>query len=132
MDLQNKSLVPVGNFLQSLTLPAQVSRARTKLVAGLNTALQDLAESEKQLVADFNGEVSDEGKINWPDGIVPVEYYDEHAVLLNEEVTIELNQPTLMKALKDYFYEWNETIEPQYAEAFDAFFDALEEEEEEN
>ncbi|WPQ68438.1 hypothetical protein [Weissella paramesenteroides] len=135
MNLQNKALVPVGNFLQSLTLPAQVSRARTKLVASLNAELQNLAESEKQLVADFNGEVNDQGQINWPknkDGKskAPVEYHTEHAVLLNEEVTIELNQPTLMKALKDYFAEWNEDIDPQYAEAFDAFFDALETEQE--
>jgi hypothetical protein len=111
-------------------LPAQVSRARTKLVASLNTELQNLAESEKQLVADFNGEVNDQGQINWSDGIAPVEYYNEHTVLLDEEVTIELNQPTLMKALKDYFAEWNEDIDPQYAEAFDAFFDAIETEEE--
>lgn len=130
MNLQNKALVPVGNFLQSLTLPAQVSRARTKLVASLNAALQDLAESEKQLVADFNGEVNHQGQINWSDGIAPVEYHNEHTVLLDEEVTIELNQPTLMKALKDYFAEWNEDIDPQYAEAFDAFFDALETEQE--
>lgn len=130
MNLTNKELVSVGNFLQSLTLPAQVSRARTKLVASLNTELQNLAESEKQLVADFNGEVNDQGQINWSDGIAPVEYYNEHTVLLDEEVTIELNQPTLMKALKDYFAEWNEDIDPQYAEAFDAFFDAIETEEE--
>lgn len=130
MNLQNKALVPVGNFLQSLILPAQVSRARTKLVASLNAALQDLAESEKQLVADFNGEVNEQGQINWSDGVAPVEYHTEHAVLLNEEVTIELNQPTLMKALKEYFAEWNEDIDPQYAEAFDAFFDALETEQE--
>lgn len=126
MNLQNKALVPVGNFLQSLTLPAQVSRARTKLVAGLNTALQNLADSEKQLVADFNGEVNEQGQINWSNGVVPADYYTEHAVLLNEEVTIELNQPTLMKALKEYFAEWNEDIDPQYAEAFDALYDALE------
>lgn len=130
MNLTNKELVPVGNFLQSLTLPAQVSRARTKLVASLNVALQDLAESEKQLVADFNGEVNDQGQINWPDGIAPVEYHTEHAVLLDEEITIELNQPTLMKALIEYFAEWNEDIDPQYAESFDAFFDALETEQE--
>lgn len=130
MNLTNKELVPVGNFLQSLTLPAQVSRARTKLVASLNAALQDLAESEKQLVADFNGEVNDQGQINWSDGVAPIEYHTEHAVLLDEEVTIELNQPTLMKALKEYFAEWNEDIDPQYAEAFDAFFDALETEQE--
>lgn len=130
MNLKNNTLLPVGNFLQSLTLPAQVSRARTKLVAVLNAALQDLAESEKQLVSDFNGEVDDQGHIIWPDKKTPVEYHTEHAVLLSEEVTIELNQPTLMKALKEYFAEWNEDIDPQYAEAFDAFFDALETEEE--
>lgn len=130
MNLTNKELVPVGNFLQSLTLPAQVSRARTKLVASLNNALQDLAESEKQLVADFNGKVNDQGQIDWSDGIVPDGYNVEHAVLLNEEVIIEFNQPTLMKALKEYFAEWNEDVDPQYAEAFDAFFDALETEQE--
>lgn len=119
MNLTNKALVSVGNFLQSLTLPAQVSRARTKLIASLNAALQDLADSEKQLVADFNGEVNEQGQINWSDGVVPVEYHTEHAVLLNEEVIIEFNQPTLMKALKEYFAEWNEDIDPQYAEAFD-------------
>lgn len=126
MKLKNYQIYKIGNYLQSLTLPAQVSRARTKLVASLNAELQNLAESEKQLVADFNGEVNDKGQINWSDGVVPANYYTEHAVLLDEEVIIELNQPTLMKVLKEYFAEWNEDIDPQYAEAFDAFYDALE------
>ncbi|QDJ58491.1 hypothetical protein EFA59_02740 [Weissella hellenica] len=135
MNLTNNALIPVGNFLQSLTLPAQISRARTKLVKALNDSLKELSDGERQLVTDFGGEVTDEGQINWPinengQSLIPDEYNTEHAVLLNEQVTIELNQPTLMNALKEYFAKWDGEVDPQYAEAFDAFFDALETEEE--
>lgn len=135
MNLTNNALIPVGNFLQSLTLPAQISRARTKLVKALNDSLKELSDGERQLVTDFGGEVTDEGQINWPidengKSLIPNGYDAEHAVLLNEQVTIDLNQPTLMNALKEYFAEWDGEVDPQYAEAFDAFFDALETEEE--
>lgn len=135
MNLTNNALIPVGNFLQSLTLPAQISRARTKLVKALNDSLKELSDGERQLVTDFGGEVTDEGQINWPidengKSLIPNGYDAEHAVLLNEQVTIDLNQPTLMNALKEYFAKWDGEIDPQYAEAFDAFFDALETEEE--
>ncbi|MFC6178098.1 hypothetical protein ACFQGR_01555 [Weissella sagaensis] len=130
MNFKNAELIQIGNFLQTLTLPAQISRARTKLVKSLNDSLKELSEGERQLVTDFGGEVTEQGQISWTDGVVPDGYNDEHAVLLNEQVTIELNQPTLMNALKEYFAKWDGEIDPQYAEAFDAFFDALETEEE--
>lgn len=135
MNFTNGTLLSIGNFLQSLTLPAQTSRARTKLVVKMQDALQELIASEKQLVTDFGGEVTDKGQINWSidengKSLIPNGYDAEHAVLLNEQVTIELNQPTLTNALKEYFAKWDGEIDPQYAEAFDAFFDALETEEE--
>lgn len=135
MNFTNGTLLSIGNFLQSLTLPAQTSRARTKLVVKMQDALQELIASEKQLVTDFGGEVTDKGQINWPidengKSLIPNGYDAEHAVLLNEQVTIELNQPTLTNALKEYFAKWDGEIDPQYAEAFDAFFDSLETEEE--
>lgn len=135
MNFRNVELVSVGNFLQSLTLPAQVSRARTKLVVKLQENVKELAGAERQLVTDFGGEVTQQGQVSWPvdengNQSIPSGYNDEHAVLLNEQVTIELNQPTLMNALKEYFAEWDGEVDPQYAEAFDVFFDALETEEE--
>lgn len=130
MKFKNVELMPVGNFLQSLTLPAQVSRARTKLLVKLQENVKELAGAERQLVTDLGGEVTDQGQISWSNGVTPDGYNDEHAVLLNEQVTIELNQPTLMNALKEYFAEWDGEVDPQYAEAFDVFFDALETEEE--
>lgn len=130
MNFRNVELMLVGNFLQSLKLPAQVSRARTKLVVKLQEAVKELAEAERQLVSDFGGQVTEQGQVTWTDGKMPDGYNDEHAVLLKEQVTIELNQPTLMNALKEYFAKWDGEIDPQYAEAFDAFFDALETEEE--
>lgn len=129
MNFKNVELVSMGNFVQSLTLPAQVSRARTKLVAKLQESVKELAESERALVSDYGGQVNDQGQVTWNNG-VPDEYNTEHAVLLNEQITIELNQPTLMNALKEYFAKWDGEVDPQYAEAFDAFFDALETEEE--
>lgn len=136
MNFRNVELMPVGNFLQSLTLPAQVSRARTKLVVKLQENVKELAGAERQLVTDFGGEVTQQGQVSWSadengNQLIPNGYNDEHAVLLNEQVTIELNQPTLMNALKEYFAKWDGEVDPQYAEAFDAFFDALETEKEE-
>lgn len=130
MIFKNEELIPVGNFLKNLTLPAQVSRGRTKLLTAIQNSVNDLASSERELVSEFGGVADDKGKVTWENG-VPVEYHKEHNVLLKEEVNIDINQPTLIKALKDFFINWNEEIKPEDADVFDVLYDALEQQTEE-
>lgn len=130
MIFKNEELIPVGNFLKNLTLPAQVSRGRTKLLTAIQNSVTDLASSERELVSEFGGVVDDKGNVIWENDI-PVEYHKEHNVLLKEEVNIDINQPTLIKALKDFFINWNEEIKPEDADVFDVLYDALEQQTEE-
>ena len=130
MIFKNEELIPVGNFLKNLTLPAQVSRGRTKLLTAIQNNVNDLASSERELVSEFGGVADDKGNITWENGI-PIEYREEHNVLLKEEVNIDINQPTLIKALKDFFINWNEEIKPEDADVFDILYDALEQQTEE-
>lgn len=130
MIFKNEELIPVGNFLKNLTLPAQVSRGRTKLLTAIQISVNDLASSERELVSEFGGVADDKGNVTWENG-VPVEYHEEHNVLLKEEVNIDINQPTLIKALKDFFINWNEEIKPEDADVFDVLYDALEQQTEE-
>lgn len=130
MIFKNEELIPVGNFLKNLTLPAQISRARTKLLTGIQNSVSDLAKSERELVSEFGGVADEQGSVTWDNG-VPPEYYEEHKVLFKEEVNIDINQPTLIKALKDFFINWDEEIKPEDAEVFDVLCDALEQQTEE-
>ena len=130
MIFKNEELIPVGNFLKNLTLPAQVSRGRTKLLTAIQNSVNDLASSERELISEFGGVADDKGNVTWENGI-PVEYREEHNVLLKEEVNIDINQPTLIKALKDFFINWNEEIKPADADVFDVLYDALEQQTEE-
>lgn len=133
MKLKNYQIYTVGNYLQSLTLPAQVSRAKTKLIAKMNDVLRDQSEDEQELLKQFNATQTDQG---WDFGTAENKqaYESELDKLKNEIVVISISEyPTLEQALKDYFKTYDGDIAPEYADAFDAFYDALEiEENEEN
>ncbi|MCS9997120.1 hypothetical protein EFL81_09885 [Weissella confusa] len=130
MQLKNYQLLNIGNFLQSLALPAQVSRARTKFIASLDEAIKDLGNSERELVAEHGGTVTEAGVIEWPEGSNPAQYNADHAEMIHEVISIETNQVTLMEAFKNFFVNWDGIVDPEHAEAFDAFYDALNIEEE--
>ena len=133
MKLKNYQIYTVGNYLQSLTLPAQVSRAKTKLIAKMNDVLRDQSEDEQELLKQFNAAQTDQG---WDFGTAENKqaYESELDKLKNEIVVISISEyPTLEHALKDYFKTYDGDIAPEYADAFDVFYDALEiEENEEN
>lgn len=133
MNLKNEQVLPTGTFLQSLTLPAQVSRAKSKLIAKMNDVLRDQHDDEQELLNQFNVTKTDQG---WDFGTVDNKqaYEVELDKLKSEIVVISISEyPTLEQALKDYFKTYDGDIAPEYADAFDAFYDALEiEENEEN
>ncbi|KIU23167.1 hypothetical protein [Weissella cibaria] len=133
MKLKNYQIYMIGNYLQSLTLPAQVSRAKSKLIAKMNDVLRDQHDDEQELLNQFNATKTDQG---WDFGTVENKqaYEVELDKLKSEIVVISISEyPTLEQALKDYFKTYDGDIAPEYADVFDAFYDALEiEENEEN
>lgn len=133
MKFKNSQLYPVLNYLQSLTLPAQVSRAKTKIVGKINDILPELSRDENDLIVRFNGQQVDQG-VDFGTIENRQAYQTEWDKLMNETVIITISEyPTLEQALKDYFMSYDGDIAPEYADAFDAFYDALEiEENEEN
>lgn len=125
MKLTNEELMPMGAFLGKLELPAQVSRARTKLTTKIREIVQELSESERALVSDLGGVVDEAGSITWPGNNVPVEYHNEHMKLMKEVVDIELGQPTLIDVMRDFFAKWDAPLKDGDAIMFDILYDSL-------
>lgn len=125
MKLQNKALIPVGNFMQSLTLPAQISRARTKIVNELQKNIYELSNDEKNIVINHNGEVSDDGSITWQKDTDRLLYIKEKDEMMEESVDVTIDNVTLFEKFKEYMENWNEEVSGEEASAYDVLCEAL-------
>lgn len=125
MKLQNKALIPVGNFMQSLTLPAQISRARTKIVNELQKNIYELSNDEKNIVINHNGEVSDDGSITWQKDADRLLYIKEKDEMMEESVDVTIDNVTLFEKFKEYMENWNEEVSGEEASAYDILCEAL-------
>lgn len=124
MILKNKQLIIVGQLLQKMTLPAQVSRARTKIIFEIQKALDDSSKDEIQLVEDNNG-IIDGNKVTWENAIDENSYAKQHDDLMNEEIKIEINNVTLFNKFVSFIENWNEDVSGEDAEAFDILCNSL-------
>lgn len=133
--LDNKYLVPTANFLQTIKLKGADSRARSKLVKLLASAAKELEESEMALLEEF-GVKDDDGKLvsdSTGTGYSLVaetsnEYHKQHNVLLNEKA--EINGGTYVNHIDkmlDILLAYEEELDGQNAEVYDALIDAMEE-----
>ncbi|MFL1695607.1 hypothetical protein ACJQWY_02160 [Weissella kandleri] len=126
MQIKNNELVLVGNFLNSLTLPAKVSRARTKLVKTLQERLTEYNDARQEIIKDHNGDINEKtGVVTFPDkekDAANSEVYD----LDNETPIIQAAYNEQFSTLKAYFEDWDGEVSAENANAYDVLFDALE------
>lgn len=131
MQIKNSELVMVGNFLAGLTLPAKVSRARTKLIPLIQARIEEYNESRQDIIKDHNGITDTKTNlVNFKDDKENAAAISEINELENETALIQPTYKEQFNTLKAYFGEWNGEVSSENANAYNVFFDALELEEE--
>ncbi|QIL50518.1 hypothetical protein G7084_03825 [Weissella coleopterorum] len=126
MEIKNSELVLVGIFLVGLTLPAKVSRARTKFVKALTERVNEYNESRQEIFKSHTALIDDKtGKVTYPEG--GQELADKELIdLANETPIIQATYKEQINTLKAYFKDWDGDVSAENASAYDVFFDALE------
>ena len=125
LEIKNRDLVGVYQFLGNLTLPRKVARSVSSLVTQIQFKINELGESEKELVESFGGTVS-EGKINLSDES-RADFNKEHNDLLEETVILNNSYKEQFSIMKSYFMDWNGDVQPHLINGMNAFYDAIEE-----
>lgn len=128
MHVKNHDLAIIGNFLVKLALPANVSRARTKLVKEIEQQLAEYNQERQTIFREHDGRLNEEtGNIEFLDDEAQKTAVNELNSLANETALIQPKYAEQLDTLKAYFNDWNEKISGEDAIAFDVFFDALNE-----
>lgn len=136
LTINNRLLVPTINLLQELKLKGKASRARTKLANLLIKSVDELSNSELELIKEY-GELDESGEpIKLENGNYKIkpdvlaEFNAEHLALLNENA--EAEGPTYEGHLEDcikFLNDYDGELNGEDAIAYDALLDALEREE---
>ncbi|SKA11646.1 Protein of unknown function [Pilibacter termitis] len=137
MTFKNEELVPVLQFLQTVTLRPKASRVRTKLAKLIQHKIDALYKDELELLEKY-GKKDENGNLIQHDGSFSLlketaeEYHQEKAILLEEKNSINVAEikehfPTLLEA-----FETSEmSVSGTEAEMLDLIMDELEKETEE-
>lgn len=132
--LQNKFIAPSINFLQSMTLKGGDSRARSKLVKLLTKTLEDIQESEKQLLEEYGQKDTDGNLIKGDNDNsymlnpeTAKEYGNQYKVLLDEKAEIQggtyVNH---IDKIADILNNYDGDLSGPDAEVYDELLDAFE------
>lgn len=124
MDIKNKDLIPVINFLSKLSLPRKVARANSKFLSSIEKSLKSLQDSENELVKSFDGEIVD-GQIKI-DADKKDSFKKEHDELLDETVSVKSSYKEQFSIFKKYFEDWDGEVNPTDVVGMNALYDALE------
>lgn len=128
MHVKNHDLAVIGNFLVKLSLPANVSRARTKLVKEIDQQLAEYNEARQEMFRAHDGQLNETtGNIEFSDSETEELAVSDLTELADETAIIQPKYAEQLDTLKAYFNDWNEKISGDDALAFDVFFDALNE-----
>ena len=132
LKIKNMYLVPAHNFMSEMKLKGADSRARSKLLKLIKTAVESLGESERELIEEY-GEKDTDGKLIEDGGSyrIPAEsrtaYVKEYKKLMEEVAEIAGGTyvdhiDKLERILSDCDME----LEGVNAEVYDILLDALE------
>lgn len=134
MKFKNSELVAVSQFLKNAELTPSVSRVRTKLRKCIQSKIDELYKDEIELVEKF-GERDDKGELVEKDGSfslvakTAIEYHQEKNILLEEEVSINVDELTSkLSLLLEAFDNSEEKVSGSDAEILDLIMDKLESE----
>ena len=134
MKFKNSELVAVSQFLKNAELTPKMSRVRTKLRKCIQSKIDELYKDEIELVEKF-GERDDKGELVEKDGSfslvakTAIEYHQEKNILLEEEVSINVDELTSkLSLLLEAFDNSEEKVSGSDAEILDLIMDKLESE----
>ncbi len=134
MKFKNSELVAVSQFLKNAELTPKVSRVRTKLRKCIQSKIDELYKDEIELVEKY-GERDDKGELVEKDGSfslvakTAIEYHQEKNILLEEEVSINVDELTSkLSLLLEAFDNSEEKVSGSDAEILDLIMDKLESE----
>ena len=134
MKIKNSELVAVSQFLKNAELTPKMSRVRTKLRKCIQSKIDELYKDEIELVEKF-GERDDKGELVEKDGSfslvakTAIEYHQEKNILLEEEVSINVDELTSkLSLLLEAFDNSEEKVSGSDAEILDLIMDKLESE----
>lgn len=109
MEIKKKDLVPIYNFLDSMKLKPQASRARSNLFNSLQVIIEQVDKEQQQLKADFNDK----------------ELIDENFKLLNETSIVNFEYVEQEEILKEALNEYDYELSGADAYAYNLLFDLL-------
>ena len=134
MKFKNSELVAVSQFLKNAELTPKMSRVRTKLRKCIQSKIDELYKDEIELVEKY-GERDDKGELVEKDGSfslvakTAIEYHQEKNILLEEEVSINVDELTSkLSLLLEAFDNSEEKVSGSDAEILDLIMDKLESE----
>jgi hypothetical protein len=132
--LQNRYIIPLVPFLQGMKLKGEDSRARSKFLNLAMEAYAALHESELELACEYaiTGEdgqpIVDEGGGFTLKPDVGAGYLSEREKLFSEVAEIEGGTYTAhLEAMRHILAEYDEVLDGENAQLYDALCDAFEE-----
>lgn len=132
LNLKNKQLVSIINFLTKLELKPKESRSRTKISNLFTEKLEELQNDEKELLIRLSNKDDDGNPVMIGQNYdIPKEsekeWVDERVDLLNESITIDCTQyKTHVERLTTVLQELDVTLKDEDAIAYDVLLDELE------
>ncbi len=132
--ITNTDLQPIHTLLVGLPLAGAASRARSKLAAMVEAALESLAASELELVTEYASKnsagepvISQAGEISFPTTQAGREFLAERTKLMNEQAELSGQSYTTMAAtLYEALMAYEQPLAGEAARAYDRLCDALE------
>jgi hypothetical protein len=129
--LENRHIITLIPFLQSMKLKGERSRARSKFLALAMTSYESLHSSEVELLREYavceNGEpvFADNGFTLKPE--TAQEYFTEREKLFSEVAEIEGGTYTShLELMRTILSEYDEDLDGDIAAMYDALFDSFE------
>lgn len=126
MKLEKKMLIPVFNFLAEAALTGQASRARTKLLKDIDEEVNSLQDDQKELVANYNGKINEDGLIKFESNDNKLEYEKQRQELFSEKVIFNEKTEGYFEKLRAALDNYDQKMSGEAAVAYDNVMDALE------
>ncbi|MEW6859876.1 hypothetical protein [Trueperella pyogenes] len=132
--ITNSDLQPIRALLEDLPLAGAASRARSKLAAMVEAALESLAASELALITEYAqtneaGEpmIGADGSITFATTQAGREFLAERTKLMNEQAELTgQSYTTMTTTLYEALLAYEEPLTGDAARAYDRLCDALE------
>lgn len=134
LNLKNKQLVSIINFLNKLELKTKESRSRSKLSNLFTEKLEELQKDEKELLVRFSKKDDDGNPVMIGQNYdIPQdtenEWIEERTSLLNETISVDCSElKTHTERLTSVLNELDMILKDEDAVAYDVLLDQLEKE----